>query len=76
MNGAKVRGLAASVLTAQLVRDYFRNRQGGEELDLNTRAAGNRSINSTLNHARQLFTGRALSYKLGELQLPDLSGFL
>lgn len=72
----KIRELPASVLTGELVRGYFRSRQGGDELDVSTRAEGNRSINSTLGHARDVFSRKAMSYKMGKLKLPDLTGFL
>lgn len=73
---AKIRQLPATVLTAELVRGYFRSRQGGTELDVSTRSDGNRSINSTLGHARDVFSRKAMSYKLGKLKLPNLDGFL
>ncbi len=72
---ARIRKLSSGVLTGELVRGYFRYRQGGE-LDLSARREENRSINSTLNHARQLFSRRSKSYKMGKLQLPDLTGFM
>ncbi len=75
-DAARIRKLSSGVLTGELVRAYFRERQGGKELDVSSRKAENRSINSTLNHARQVFSKRARAYKLGKLQLPDLDGFM
>ena len=75
-DAARIRKLSAGVLTGELVRGYFRERQGGKELDVSSRKAENRSINSTLNHARQVFSKRARAYKMGKLQLPDLDGFM
>ncbi len=72
----KVRAMSSAVLTGDVVRAYFRYRQGGAGLDVNTAAGANRTINRTLHQARQVFKKRASSYKLGELQLPDLTGFL
>jgi len=67
--------LSSGILTGKLVKDYFRARQGGV-LDVTSESEGNTSINSTLKHARSVFSSRSMSYKLGELALPDLSSFL
>ena len=75
-DAARIGKLLAGVLTGELVRGYFRERQGGKELDVSSRKAENRSINSMLNHARQVFSKRARAYKMGKLQLPDLDGFM
>lgn len=74
-DAARIDALPASVLTRGLVRDYFRARLGGT-LDVTVAAEGNVSINSTLKHARGIFSERARAYKLEELSLPDLTGFL
>lgn len=71
----KIGALSATVLTGKLVKDYFRAKQGGI-LNLNEELEGNGSINSTLGHARDVFSPRAMSYKFEGLSLPDLSGFL
>jgi len=57
------------------VRAYYAARQGGV-LDVTGPQEGNLSINSTLNHARSIFSARSLSYKLGTLELPDLASFM
>jgi integrase len=71
----RIDALSASVLTRALVKDYYRARQGGT-LNVAEAEEGNRTINSSLNKARSLFSARALSYKLEGLELPDLAGFM
>lgn len=75
-DAARIDALPASVLTRDLVQDYFRARLGSEEIDYNEPREENRSINSTLRHARDLFSRNAMDLKLRDLRLPDLSGFL
>lgn len=71
----RIGALSAAVLTGKLVKDYFRAKHGGA-LNLNEELEGNLSINSTLGHARDVFTPKAISYKFEGLALPDLRGFL
>lgn len=71
----RIDALPVSVLTAQLVRDYYRARSGGT-LAVTVARAENRSINSTLGHARDVFSAKARAWKFEELALPDLTGFL
>lgn len=71
----RIEALSCSVLDAALVRRYFAARQGGE-LDVSRRTRGNRAINSTLRHARDVFSKRSRSYLLDGLPLPELGGFL
>lgn len=74
-DAARVRRLAASVLTKELVREYQRARLGTEGVDYTEVAEGARTVNSTLMKARDVFSKEAVMEKMGELTLPDLRGF-
>lgn len=72
---ARIDALPASVLTRELVRDYFRARSGGV-LKVSEAQDGNTTINSTLRQARTIFSRRAMAYLYGGLTMPDVSGFM
>lgn len=71
----EARAMPATVVNADLAREFQRVRQGGTR-DIASRAEGNTSINSTLTHARGVFSRAAMSEKYGKLRLPDtIAGF-
>lgn len=72
---AKVDAMPTSMLNGELVRQYFAARLGSEVLDWVTPGEGNRSINSTLSHARDAFRGNCRVVLQG-LKLPDLTDFM
>lgn len=65
---ARLRKLSASVLDGELVRKYFKAATG--RLDWIEAFPENTSVNSTLAHARQVFSPNALTLKLAHLKLP------
>ncbi len=71
----RIDALPASVLSRELVREYFKARSGGV-LNVSEAVEGNVTINSTLRQARTMFSRRAMSYLYGKLTLPDVSGFM
>ena len=71
----RIGALSAGVFTDELVKDYFRIASGGV-VNFTLRRAENRSINSTLSHARAVFSPRTMAHKFAKLALPNLDGFM
>jgi integrase len=72
---ARIDALSALTLSRETVLAYQRARLGTREINMMDATAQNASINGTLKHARDLFSKAAIAEKMGELQIPDLTGF-
>lgn len=72
----RINKLSCAVLDGALVKRYFSARCEGGVIDWSEAADGNVSINSTLEHARDVFRGKARALKLDHLALPDLTPFM